>query len=74
MALQSPVARDGFLAANVPEPTANAAAEEPAGYDDRLAGLETRMAVLMIMVAGLYAPLAPEIWMLLRIAAKLGSA
>ena len=43
------------------------------GYDSRLASIETRLAVVMVMVAGLYALGAPAAWMLLRIAAKVGA-
>ena len=39
----------------------------------RLTGIETRLAVLMVMVAGLYAVLLPGAWMLLRVAQKTGA-
>lgn len=64
---------DALRAANVPEEKARAAAVELANHDNRLAGLETKVTVLMVMVAGLYALGAPSIWLLLRIAAKLGA-
>jgi hypothetical protein len=38
----------------------------------RLAAIETRLAVLMVMVAGLYAGGTGAVWLLIRIAAKLG--
>jgi hypothetical protein len=73
MALQLGATREAFLAANVPAEKANAAAEELAAYDNRLSSVETRLAVLMVMVAGLYAIGAPAIWLLIRIAVKTGA-
>jgi hypothetical protein len=44
-----------------------------AGVDTRFAAIETRLAVLMAMVAGLYAVLLPGAWLLLRMAQKSGA-
>ena len=35
--------------------------------------METKVSVLMVMVAGLYAIGAPALWLLIRIAAKVGA-
>lgn len=72
MALQLGATRDAFLAAGAPADKASAAAEELAGYDNRLSSIETRLAVLMVMVGGLYALLGPVLWLLIRISAKTG--
>jgi hypothetical protein len=40
---------------------------------DRLAAIETRLAVLLVMVGALYILLGPALWLLLRIAAKVGA-
>jgi len=70
MALQLGALRDALLAANVPADKASAAAEEVAGYDRDLL-------VLKWMVGGLYAILtilgAPSLWLLLKVAAKVGA-
>lgn len=49
MALQLGATREAFIAAGAPPEKASAAAEELAGYDSRLAGVETRLAVLTWM-------------------------
>lgn len=46
MALQLGALRDASRAANVPDELAARAAEEVAGYDNRLAGIERRMVEL----------------------------
>jgi hypothetical protein len=46
MALQLGALRDALLAANVPSEKASAAAEEIAGYDNRLASMDARLPVL----------------------------
>lgn len=51
MALQLGATRAAFLSAGVPEDKANAAAEELAGYDSRLAAIDSRLSVLLWMVA-----------------------
>jgi len=73
MALQLGALRDALLDAGASPEKADKAAEELAGYDSRLASIETRLAVLMVMVAGLYAIAAPSIWLLIRVAAKVGA-
>ena len=73
MALQLGALRDALLAADVPPDKANAAAEERANYETRLASLETRMAALIVMVSGLYAVLTPLFWLVFRIAGKVGA-
>lgn len=73
MALQLGALRDALLDAGAKPDKADKAAEELAAYDNRLAGIETRIAVLMFMTGGLYALGAPAIWLLLRIAAKTGA-
>ena len=73
MALQLGAVRDAFLDAGASPDKANAAAEELAGYDRRLATLDTKLAVLMVMVGGLYALAIPGGWLLLRMASKLGA-
>ena len=49
MALQLGALRKALLAANVPADQADAASEEVAGYDNRLAGVERSVAVLTWM-------------------------
>jgi hypothetical protein len=73
MALQLGALRDALLDAGAKPEKADKAAEELAGYDSRLASIETRLTVLMFMVGGLYALGAPAIWLLLRVAAKVGA-
>jgi hypothetical protein len=55
MALQLGAIRDALLSAGAPPEKADKAAEELAGYENRLATIELRLAVLMFMVAGLCA-------------------
>ena len=62
-----------MLAADVLSNKANAAAEELAIYKTRLASLESCMAVLMVMVSGLYAVLGSLFWLVFRIASKIGA-
>jgi hypothetical protein len=50
MALQLGNTRKAFKAANVPDDVADAAAEEIAAYDTRLASIDTRLSVLTWMV------------------------
>lgn len=63
--------------ANVPEDKATAAAEEVAGFENRLSGVEAKITVLQWMV-GTHIALSvaiagPMIWLLLRVAAKVGA-
>jgi hypothetical protein len=64
---------DALKLANVPEEAARKAAEAVATYDARLSGIETKLAVLMLMVGGLYALILPAGWLLVRLAFKLGA-
>lgn len=73
MALQLGALRDALIEAGASDDKARKASEELAGYDSRLSGIETRMAVLMVMIGGLYAIGAPAIWLLIRVAAKIGA-
>jgi hypothetical protein len=73
MALQLGALRDALLDAGAKPDKADKAAEEAAGYDNRLASIETRLAVLMVMVGGLYALCGSAIWLLIRVAAKVGA-
>ncbi len=49
MALQLGATRDAFLAAGVPPEKADKAAEELAGYENRLASIEARLTLLTWM-------------------------
>ena len=73
MALQLGALRDALIDAGAKPEKADRAAEELAAYENRLAGIETRLAVIMVMVGGLYAIAAPAIWLLIRVAAKVGA-
>ena len=42
-------------------------------FDSRLAAIDTRLTVLTLMVAGLYAVGAPVVWLLIRVASKVGA-
>lgn len=47
------------------------------GYENRLAAIETRLTLLTWMVGGLYAVLVvfgvPALWLLVRVASKVGA-
>ena len=77
MALQLGALRDALLNAGASPEKADKAAAEAASYESRFASIETRLAVLAWMVGGLYALLlaigGPGIWLLLRVAAKVGA-
>lgn len=77
MALQLGALREALIEGGTSEEKANKAAEELAGYDSRLAQIETRLVLLTWMVGGVYAVVvilgAPALWLLLRVAAKLGA-
>jgi hypothetical protein len=69
-----------FTAAGVPDAEAEAAAEEIAAFENRLVKIERDLVPLKWMlgivtggVAGLYALVGPDIWLLERIAAKIGA-
>lgn len=73
MALQLGALREALIDAGASPDKADKASEELAGYENRLASLETKVSVLMAMVAGLYAIGAPALWVLLKIASKVGA-
>lgn len=64
---------EALLAAGAPEDKARAAAEEIAVYEMRFAKIDQDLAVVKWMVGGLYALVVPAIWLLLRVAAKVGA-
>jgi hypothetical protein len=66
MALQLGALRDALLSAGASAEKADKAAEELASYDRDIA-------VIKWMVGGLYVLGAPSIWLLLRVAAKVGA-
>jgi hypothetical protein len=73
MALQLGALRDALLSAGVPPDKADKAAEEVAGYENRLSAIETRLAVLTWMVGAQIAFTVPVVWLLLRVAGKVGA-
>jgi hypothetical protein len=62
-----------FKAAGVSDAEAEAAAEEIASFETRLSNIESRLLLLTWMVGGIYLIGAPSLWLLLRIAAKVGA-
>jgi hypothetical protein len=66
MALQLGALRDALLSAGADPQKADEAAAELASYDRDIA-------VIKWMVGGLYVLGAPSIWLLLRVAAKIGA-
>jgi hypothetical protein len=58
MALQLGALRDALISAGVSDDKANKAAEEAAGYENRLAKIETDLAVMKWMLAVLIAGVA----------------
>jgi hypothetical protein len=77
MALQLGALREALIEAGASSEKADKASEELAGYDSRLAQIETRLVLLTWMVGGIYGVLiligAPALWMLLRVADKVGA-
>ena len=73
MALQLGILRGVLIEAGADPARAGEAAAEVGAYENRLASVETRLAVLLVMVTGLYAIALPGAWLLLRIASKLGA-
>jgi hypothetical protein len=84
MALELGALREALLDAGASPEKATKAAEEVASYENRLAGVETKLVrldgrvnLLTWMVGGLYGVLivmgAPALWLLLRVAAKVGA-
>jgi hypothetical protein len=73
MALQLGSLREALVDAGASQASAAKAAEEVAAYDNRLAAIDTRLSVLMVMVGGIYVIGAPALWMLARVAFKVGA-
>jgi hypothetical protein len=68
---------DALKEAGAGEDSARKAAEAVAAYENRLAKLDADLSVIRWMVGGIYALVAligvPSIWLLLRVAAKVGA-
>lgn len=68
---------DALIDGGTSEPKARAAAEALASYDDRFSSIERRLTLLTWQIGTLVAVQAvvgiPAIWMLLRVAAKVGA-
>ena len=73
MALQLGALRDALLEAGATPEKAEKAAEELAGYDRQLETIRSDLRLLTWMVGGLYVLGAPALWLLLRVAAKVGA-
>jgi hypothetical protein len=77
MALQLGALRAALISAGSDPQKADEAATEAAGYENRLGAIETRLTVLAWMVATAIAMVAvvggPALWLLLRVAAKIGA-
>ena len=77
MALQLGALREALIEAGASTEKANKAAEELAAYDAELASVRSDLRLLTWMVGGLYGVLAvfgaPALWLLLRIASKVGA-
>ena len=73
MPLQLGALRDALLSANADPEKAAKAAEEVAGYDNRLSKIESDLNLLKWMVGGIYIIGLPTLWLLIRVAAKVGA-
>ncbi len=73
MALMLGRLNEALLAGGTPPDIAQAASEKVAAYDNRLVALDTRVAVLMVMVGGVYALIVPAVYLLVRIGLKTGA-
>jgi hypothetical protein len=73
MALQLGALRDALLSAGAETAKADKAAEEVASYENRLAAVETRLAVLTWMVGTHIAITLGMLWVLVRVASKVGA-
>jgi hypothetical protein len=73
MTLQLGALRDALLNAGATADKADKAAEELAGYENRFAGIETRLAVLTWMVGSNIAVTIGLLWLLIRTASKVGA-
>jgi hypothetical protein len=69
--------RAALKLANVPDDAADRAAEEVAGFENRLAKIEADLTLLRWMVSVNVALTAvagaPAVWLLIRVAAKVGA-
>jgi hypothetical protein len=72
MALQLGALREALIEGGASPEKADKAAEEVAAYENRLANLETKISILMVLVGGLYAVGGSALWLLIRVASKLG--
>jgi hypothetical protein len=73
MALQLGALREALIEAGASQEKASKAAEELAGYDQQLADVRSDLRLLKWMVGGIYIVGAPALWLLLRIADKVGA-
>ena len=76
MALQLGALRDALLDAGAKPETADRAAEELAWLQEQRASprIDTEALIMLtLMVAGLYAVGAPVVWLLIRVASKVGA-
>jgi hypothetical protein len=73
MALQLGALREALIEGGASPEKANKAAEEVANYENRLANLERQISILMILVGGLYAMGGSALWLLIRVASKVGA-
>ena len=64
---------DALKEAGASEEKARKATGVLAGFEGRFSAIETRLAVLMMMMVGLYTVLLPGSWLLLRMAQKTGA-
>jgi hypothetical protein len=73
MALQLGALRDALISAGADAGKAAKAAEELAGYENRLAGIDTRLTLLTWMIGGVGALVIPALWLIARVAGKVGA-
>ena len=73
MASQLGALREALIDAGASPEKAERAAEELAGYEARPAGFGSDLRLLKWMVGGIYGLGAPALWLLLRIASKVGA-
>jgi hypothetical protein len=73
MALQLGALREALIEGGASPEKANKAAEEVANYENRLANLERQISILMVLVGGLYAIGGSALWLLIRVASKVGA-
>jgi hypothetical protein len=73
MALQLGALREALIEAGASPEKADKASEELASYENRLANLETKVAVLTWMVGTNIALTLGVLWLLLRVASKTGA-